>query len=248
MTIVSGADGCKGGWVVITKNLCDGTISCRLAKGAQELFYPEMPPQVIAVDIPIGLPNLGSRACDQEARQLLGPGRASSVFPAPIRPVLRACSYKEACDVRSSEEGKRMSRQAWAIVNKVREVDTLFRQNPDLQCRVREVHPEVSFYYLNGERPMKYSKKRPEGKKERLALLQPVCCRAFEDALEGLRNLARDANRDLDDKSKLRIGSDDVLDAFAALWTAQRIANSEAKTIPCVRETDCYGLTMEIVA
>jgi predicted RNase H-like nuclease len=82
--------------------------------------------------MPIGLPERGPRACDLEARRLLGPGRASSVFPAPIRPVLVATSYDDACQIRLQVEGKKLSRQAWVIVPKIREVDDMLRDNSEL--------------------------------------------------------------------------------------------------------------------
>jgi predicted RNase H-like nuclease len=127
-----------------------------------------------------------------------------------------------------------MSLQAWAIAHKIRDVDDLLRENPDLRGRVREVHPEVSFYYLNGKQPMGHSKKTTAGRDERRLLLTSIFGDSLQDALDA--------------RKELHSSQDDILDAFAALWTAERIAKHEAKIIPCVRETDSYGLTMEIVA
>jgi len=42
-----------------------------------------------AIDIPVGLPDTGSREADSVARKFIGP-RASSVFPCPIRLALEA--------------------------------------------------------------------------------------------------------------------------------------------------------------
>ena len=157
MHIICGADGCKAGWVVIFKDLDSGSISWPPGLTVHELAclaYSELAPQVIALDMPIGLPERGPRACDLEARQLLGPGRASSVFPAPIRPVLAATSYYCACQIRFQVEEKKLSRQAWAITRKIGEVDDMLRHDSELSARVREVHPEVSFYFLAGERPV----------------------------------------------------------------------------------------------
>ncbi len=44
-----------------------------------------------------------------------------------------------------------------------------------------------------------------------------------------------------------KVGADDVLDAFAALWTAERIARGEAQTLPVTAEHDRLGLRLEIV-
>ena len=234
MTVICGADGCKAGWVAIAKDLASGLISWRLCANARELFYGEPTAQIIALDIPIGLPDRGPRDCDKEARQLLGPGRAGSVFPAPIRPCLACASYAEACQIRFQAEGKKLSIQAWAILPKIRHVDALLRQDSALQRRVREVHPEVSFYFLAGRRPLAHGKKTKMGREERLALLAPVYNPWLDMALAERRKLAS--------------GEDDVLDAFVALWTAERIASGASQTLPSVPPTDSFGLRMEMVA
>jgi len=234
MSIVCGADGCKKGWVVLTRDLDAGSVSWRLCASARELFHSGPSLQVIALDIPIGLPGRGPRTCDLEARKLLGRGRASSVFPAPIRPVLAASSYEAACQIRFQEEGKKLSRQAWAIVPKIREVDQVLCQDLKLQSLVREVHPEVSFFFLAGGRPMRHSKKSREGKEERRKLLEPMFGHWLQTALAERRSLASN--------------EDDILDAFVALWTAERIASGVSQTIPVMPPKDSFGLRMEIVA
>ena len=133
MRIVSGADGCRAGWVVISKDLDTGDISWHFCEKANWMINGKHPPIILTIDIPIGLPTTGSRLCDVQARHLLGPGRGSSVFPAPIRPVLKAETYMEACNIRFQTEGKKMSVQAWAIIPKIREVDDIVSQYPDIQ-------------------------------------------------------------------------------------------------------------------
>src|SRR5581483_1101280 len=116
-------------------------------------------PKVIAIDIPIGLldsPQIGGRECDREARRLLKHPRASSVFSPPIRKILPARQFSRALGI---------SIQAFGILPKIREVDEQMR--PELQGRVHEAHPELSFYHLAG-RAMQYNKKTPEGREERL--------------------------------------------------------------------------------
>jgi predicted RNase H-like nuclease len=235
MGIICGADGCKRGcWVVIFKHLDSGRIFWRCFETAQELFaYSEPTPRIIAIDVPIGLPERGPRACDLEARRLLGRGRASSVFPAPIRPVLTAADRSDASRIRFQVEGKKMSQQAWAIVRRVHEVDEILRQDPELCTRVREVHPEVSFC-LRADHPLRHSKKSREGREERRELLEPVFGQWLRDALA--------------ERSQLASTEDDVLDAFVALWTAERIVTGASQTIPPRPPSDSFGLRMEIVA
>ncbi|MGO9313734.1 MAG: DUF429 domain-containing protein [Syntrophobacteraceae bacterium] len=233
MPLICGVDGCKAGWIAVFKGLDAGDVFWNVFPTFEQLAFRTPTPQVIAVDIPIGLPNEGPRACDLEARSKLG-RRASSVFPAPIRPVLAATSYNEACQIRFHAEKKKMSRQAWGIVSKVREVDELLRQNPELRSRIREVHPEVCFYYMNGGIALPDSKRTEAGQIARRILLQPQ----FGEWL----NIAVTAQR------PYGCAPDDILDGFAALWTAERIAESRASSIPAIAAVDSCGLRMEIVA
>lgn len=233
MAIICGADGCRGGWVVVEENSGAGDISCRVVPTIRALVDGKCPPQVIVLDVPIGLPEKGSRACDVEARLLLGPGRASSVFPAQIRPILQSISHAEASAARAAVEGKRISVQAWAIIPKIREVDDLLRADSTIRSRVREIHPEVCFYFMAGRRPMQFSKKKKAGREERRDLLKVEFGDAVDNALANIRPIG--------------CAADDLLDAFAALWTARRIAKGKAVTIPLIPFRDRYGLTMEMV-
>ena len=85
--IAAGVDGCPAGWIQITRHAKSGEIASRYLPDAAALVQQEPRPDVIAIDIPIGLPKAGARACDVEARRLLGP-RRSSVFAAPLRAML----------------------------------------------------------------------------------------------------------------------------------------------------------------
>jgi predicted RNase H-like nuclease len=188
---------------------------------------------VIGIDIPIGLTDCGPRDCDREARRVLGRPRASSVFPAPIRAVLAARSWEEACAIRRRVEGKRMSKQAWGIVGKVREVDGELRARARLRQRVREVHPEVSFQAWNGA-PMRSKKRSRRGYEERRRLVDQYFGPAAYQAV-------RDQFRVKD------VGHDDIFDAFAALWSAERILRRVSRSLPERPPIDRFGLRMEIV-
>lgn len=233
MINICGADGCRGGWFRIVRNLDTGAVSWNLCPTARDLVRGQPVPELIAVDIPIGLPESGPRLCDLEARRLLRRGRGSSVFPAPIRPLLHAASYEEACRIRLDIEGRGISRQTWGIVPRVREMDRLLRREPNLRRRVREVHPELSFRLMAGERPLGSGKKTPKGREERRRLLEPYFGRAVGEPLADRPG---------------RVAEDDILDAFAALWTAERIAKGIAETLPHSPPRDRLGLPMEITA
>jgi predicted RNase H-like nuclease len=156
------------------------------------------------------------------------------VFPAPIRPILAATSYAEGSEVRHTAEGKRLSIQAWGIVPKVREVDAFLRADSSARERVHEVHPELCFYFMAGGRPMGFGKKKADGRAERTALLRTHFGTAVDSALAGLRHSG--------------CAADDLLDAFAALWTARRIRAGTAVSLPATPPMDAHGLRMEILA
>jgi predicted RNase H-like nuclease len=227
----AGADGCRAGWICVAR-AAGGAVEAFVAPTAAGLLARLPRPAVLAIDVPIGLPEQGSRRCDEEARRRLGARRAS-VFPAPPRGVLAAGSWREACEARQRIEGKRISRQAWAIAPKVREVDELLRADPSLRARVREVHPELCFLAWSG-RPMRHSKKRAAGRAERRELVDGYFGR---DAFAETRRPFRRSD----------VADDDLLDAFAALWTAERILSGDARVLPERPPLDACGLAMEIV-
>ena len=230
---VGGADGCKAGWISLARDLDTGAIEARCFASAGDLLQQEPIPAVICVDIPIGLTEAGPRACDVAARTILGRPRASSVFPAPIRPVLAARSWEEACTIRERIEGKRMSKQAWGIVDKVRDIDRKLRSRPELADRVHEVHPEVSFAAWAGK-VMLHPKRSRDGNAERRQLITNYF---GPDAFGRVR----------EQFPVKRVGHDDIADAFAVLWTAERVARGNARTLPATPPLDPHGLRMEIV-
>ena len=231
MAHLIGADGCRGGW--ITAERIGDEIAWSRIERLEVLYERADMPAVVAVDAPIGLVARGARDCDVAARRALGP-RRSSVFPAPLRPLLQAASYAEAARLRERIEGKRISRQTWGILPKIRELDDLLRANPAARAVTREVHPELSFQKLNRDRPLRASKRAPDGRAERLALLRRWCGNAVERALA--------------DRRRLGCAPDDVFDAVAALWTAERIARGEAISLPPDPPRDAVGLPMWITA
>ena len=87
MTQIAGVDGCRKGWIAIV--LKDGYFArAEFSPTFAELLNVLADAQIIAVDIPIGLPD-GSepRAADVEAKKLLGKlGAAVFIIPPPRRP------------------------------------------------------------------------------------------------------------------------------------------------------------------
>lgn len=230
-----GVDGCRCGWLYVSLDrgrLDFGTVACLRKLVA---MVPSRDPMF--VDIPIGLRDEGAlpRGCDVEARRLLGHGRASSVFPAPLRPVLDAGSYEEALRRSRELSGKGLSRQAWGIAGKIREVDVLVRGSRKARGMIRESHPEVCFLTLAGGRPMQHRKKLDEGFEERMALLEAHCAGSRAMAERALQCTVR---RD--------VARDDIADALVLAVTAAT-PRRRLCTLPAEPVRDAFGLPMEIV-
>lgn len=234
MPILAGADGCKDGWIVATLDMISHIIAYQRVSEIAEIFDRFSGLEVLAIDIPIGLPDKGPRACDIAARASLGRPRGSSVFPAPIRPMLSASSHPHASTIGRELDGRGLTVQCWHILKKIAEVDHFLTTQAPARTRVREVHPELSFSLLAG-RPMLHPKRNRAGRQERLALLESSFGPAVSQAVADSRSMGANA--------------DDVLDAFVALWTAKRIYAGEAISFPDgERQNDSAGLPMEIVA
>ena len=121
-----GIDGCTHGWFFVRLDGAESSFG--VASRLVDLPKAE-PTSTMLIDIPIGLPDEGSteRLSDLEARKVLTPHRTFSVFPVPSRAATYADSYEEACERNEAARGKRLSRQSWAIVPKIREVDSPLR-------------------------------------------------------------------------------------------------------------------------
>ncbi|MCG3112708.1 MAG: DUF429 domain-containing protein [Candidatus Manganitrophus sp. SB1] len=96
---IAGVDGFRGEWFVVLANHAQGRVietRHHVCGSFKEVLNLTPAPKVIAIDIPIGLldtPEIGGRQCDREARRLLKPPRASSVFSPPIRKYLPAQNH-----------------------------------------------------------------------------------------------------------------------------------------------------------
>ena len=224
---VAGVDACPGGWYVAVWDPLGALLEGSVCRDFQSVLEYTSACAMIGIDIPIGLAERGSRTCDGLARRLLR-GKASSVFPAPIRPILAASSQREASAIKRRIDGQGVGAQAFAFVAKVRQVDDLI--TPALHGRVVEVHPELCFLTLNGGDPVLEKKRQPEGFERRRRLLKAVLPEF--DALVEAR--------------PRRVGADDVLDALVAAWTATRVFDDRAEWIPDEPPVDAKGLRMEM--
>ena len=247
---VAGVDGCTAGWIAIVQSGRQRpavAVFSRFAALAQSLPGDA----VIAVDMPIGLPERVGRAGrgpEKLVRAELGE-RQSAVFSIPARAAVYAetepfttleawyAAHRRASAVAraTSDPPRAVSIQAFALFAKIRELDMLLRSDPGLAERVIESHPEAAFWRLAGGSPMRLPKKikgrvNPAGMAERRALL----------ARHGLPVAILEA------APPAGAGADDLLDAAAVLIVAARFARGEAVPFPDPPARDRYGLPIAI--
>jgi predicted RNase H-like nuclease len=237
---VAGVDGCPAGWAVVFRALDgDAPPVFVVVPDFAAVLASEHRPAVIAVDMPIGLPDRvgpNGRGPEREVRRLLGE-RQSSVFSVPSRAAVIEDDYRRSCAVAlaTSHPPRKVSKQCFHLFPKIREIDRLM--TPSLEGRVFEAHPELGFWRLNGERPMALPKKvksRPSqpGLDERATLL-----------------VRHGYDRTFLDQSLPRgVGRDDLLDAAVLALTATRIAKGEGLSFPAAPERDGKRLRMAIWA
>lgn len=236
---VVGVDGCRAGWLAI-RLARTGEWEAAVFPVFARLWEHHRRAQLILVDIPIGLRDKGpaARRCDQEARRILGP-RRSSVFPVPCRAAIYQADYDAAIRENLRFTGKSIFRAVWQIAVRIREVDELLRKEEAARRCVRESHPEVCFWALNGGRPLAHNKRTEAGAAERRGLLTEVLPRLHPRFAAIL------------DRSPAFMGReatpDDFLDALALAATAWVGLTRGLSTLPPDPEVDTCGLPMEMV-
>lgn len=247
----AGVDGCKAGWVAVIRHGADVPPQARVFGSFEALLAALPDDAVVAVDMPIGLPDFttrGGRGPEALVRPLLGQ-RQSSVFSIPSRAAVHAepaeftnledwyAAHRRAsaAAMATSDPPRGVSIQAFGIFAKIREIDALMIARPELRSRVVESHPEVAFWRLNGGAAMRLPKKikgsvNPQGMEERKALLARVGLdRSF-----------------LDQTPPRGAGADDLLDACAMLLIAEQHRRGATMSFPEPPGRDAYGIPVAI--
>jgi predicted RNase H-like nuclease len=215
---------CPGGWLVASAKLHAATFSPeepRVLSKFSEVFEERPLFEVIALNAPVGYPDTPEeeRDCDVIARRLLG-RRSMTVKRTPTRGTV------ETGLVRLDEH-----LDAITLVLLGRYCEVNVEMLPYRQRTVYEAHPELSFYVINGDKPLVRSKKTDEGIAERRVLL--------EKRIPGVRRVL--------DAQLRGVPTSHLYDIAALLWTARRIAAKAANRIPEDPEWDSEGLRKEIV-
>ena len=156
-----------------------------------------------------------AQAVQDELGRAVNPNIAQDVR----REIIKAVRYAITKAIQSEITGSKLSAQTLDIILKIAEVDNLLPHN-EPPC-IREVHPEICFWALNGRNPIAPSKRTALGQGARIVVLngaevpaQPI----FDAALaEFPRNQVR---------------QDDILDALVAAVTAYRGWPNQLQTLP----------------
>ncbi|SOE16929.1 predicted RNase H-like nuclease [Hoeflea halophila] len=237
--VLVGVDGCRAGWIAVAVRQGEMRPETGIFKHFADLVAEFGADAMIAVDMPIGLPDriTGSgRGPEQAIRPYLG-ARRSSVFSIPARAAVEAETYLEACELAQlhSDPPRKVSKQAFFLFPKILEIDRLLQTDMTLRGRIIECHPEFSFCRLSNMVPMASPKKKRgvlnrDGMAERIGLL----------ALHGIDPV-------LFDKGPPRgAAMDDLVDASVNLVMAGRHAKGLTKTFPADPERDRYGIRIAI--
>jgi predicted RNase H-like nuclease len=238
---LAGVDGCPAGWVAAFVRPAGEEVRVRVVPRFADVANAPEAPDIIAVDVPIGLPERilpCGRGPEAAVRPLLG-ARQSSVFSVPSRAAIHAETFGEACriGIETSEPPRKISKQLFMIAPKVREVDALLRESPALAPNVFEVHPEVAFWRLNGNRALEEPKK--------------VKGVPYGPGLALRRGLLIDAGFPLacvEAAPPKGARADDLLDALACAAIARRIRAGVAEPFPPSPQRDAFGLRIAIWA
>jgi predicted RNase H-like nuclease len=222
---LAGIDGCRGGWAALFCGAGFSNIELHVVKNWTDL---DLRNTIAAVDMPIGLSEDGDRLCDAAARKYLG-SKSSSIFKMPARGALKFKSYADANAWSKKKGFGGISKQAWNLMPKVRELDICVRR--DAKNYIYETHPELAFARLANGQALP-GKKTGAGFKARLKLLEQAGVKKVERFME---------------QFPARIlGPDDILDAAVLLTTADRIAQGVATFFPAKPKADRVGRKMTI--
>lgn len=236
-----GIDGAPDGWLAVAYD--DTTIEAELYDDITAVWAAyEDRAEVVLIDVPIGLRETDGRPrpCDAAARDRLSPHRHASVFSVPIRAAVHESEYAAGKAIQEAHTDRSIGVQTWQITDLIAEVDAFLRATPDAVGRVRESHPEVCFWALNGKEPTAYSKTGQPAAAvwERIGILETVDPAAVQ--------LTRAISTDLD----AEVGTDDVLDALVLAVSASQPTGA-LRTLPerwpAADPGDPTGLPMEIV-
>src|SRR5579884_1968927 len=224
--LLGGVQSCPGGWLVVGAKLQGISMAPQPAEVLPtfiDLIDHRPAYSVIALRLPIGLRSVhqaGGRSCDVAARKLLGRPRSAAIASPPSRE-----------DLAAFRSGGRPAVSAVVAAQLARIAEAYEVIGSYHQRTVFEVHPELSFFQLNGNRPLRRPKHTGARREERRSLLLekiPGAERALDHPVAGA-------------------SPDHLADGLALLWTARRIFARAVTRLPELPEWDEEGFRMELV-
>ncbi len=223
----AGIDGCRGGWIAV---IFDDSWKACLYKNIQCYWDNNKHIGLVLIDIPIGLK--GDRDCDKLARKMLPASRKSTIFNTPAAECLDIEDYKKASQINYDICGKRLSKQSFYLMPKIREVDDFLDNSKEARKVFYESHPELCFLSI----PNKdfYNKKGPHGRQQRLEFIKNI-----EPGLYDVYKWT------LNRYKRILVESHDILDAMILAISA-KAGKNKLRFLPRKAKTDSRGLKMQI--
>lgn len=229
--MLAGVVPCPAGWLVLPARLAGVTVIVEEPEVfATLLEVLEYKPKFEAAAIwaPVGFfdepQESPYRPCDVEAREMIGWPRLVSVRPVPSRATLRAATRDQARELEPWLTNDDLRRFRW-----MKEAEENFQ--PFHQRNWFAAHPDLSFYVLNGDRPVTSSPYQPEGVLERMNLIKGKLP-GVEDAVTRTPPVGA--------------AQIHLLQAAGLLWTARRAAGRAINRLPQDPNWDNSGLRMEL--
>ncbi|MBW3583862.1 MAG: DUF429 domain-containing protein [Euryarchaeota archaeon] len=219
MTLCAGADARAGGWVLVL--LKGGHLhAMERHRTFPDLLSRAQDAEVVTVDVPLGhddpdgVKNKGRRACDISARRFVGPV-ADRIDLAPPPVLFTYPDRSQAVREATAKGWPTPSERLWSLRERMEEAQAAAQ----VDDRIVEVHPELSFHALLREETDRDHLVRPQatwdGLVERLGLLHKV----------GLRPARSFGGLGL-------VTPQDVLSATVTAWSALRVAERRALSFP----------------
>jgi len=229
--MLGGVVPCPGGWLILPARLAAVTVIVEEPMVCKTLievleFKPKF--EAAAIYAPVGFedePTGPYRPCDLEAREMVGWPRLAAIKPIPSRAALRAKTREEAKELEPWLTNDDFRRWKW-----IREAEQEFQ--PFHQRNWFAAHPDLSFYVLNGDKPLKSSPYQPEGVYERMNLIKSKLP-GVEDAVTATPPAGASQFH--------------LLQCAGLLWTARRAAGRAVNRLPADPNWDTAGLRMEMV-
>jgi predicted RNase H-like nuclease len=229
--MLAGVVPCPAGWLILPARLAGVTVIVEEPEVFSTLievleYKPKF--EAAAIWAPVGFfdepQESPYRPCDVEAREMIGWPRLVSVRPVPSRATLRARTRDEAKQLEPWLTNDDLRRFRW-----MKEAEENFQ--PFHQRNWFAAHPDLSFYVLNGDRPVTSSPYQPEGVLERMNLIK--------GKLPGVEEAVTRT-------PPAGAAQIHLLQAAGLLWTARRAAGRAINRLPQDPNWDNSGLRMEL--